>query len=131
MFIKEVGGISYTHSAALSGGRLDCLYFAGPLNINRQTRKADTVMGTVLPLDEEEFAALDMLVAQEGEWFTFEHLYTTLWSAKDDADDRKAAQTRLDNLIKQVRIAGEGFMWIECKPEAGYRFRTRWGHNWH
>ena len=105
-------------------------YFTGPLNLNRKTKQADTVMGTKLPLVENEFEALDLLAAREDVTLTFEQLYTAVWDEGDGTDNRDAAHVGLDNLIYQVNSAGEGFMWIEHKPETGYVFRTRWGHNW-
>ena len=92
-------------------------YFVGPLNINRQTRQADTVMGTKLLLGENEFDALDKLAEHEGEIFTLEQL--------------NAAHEELGSLMKQVNSKGEGFMWIEYEPEAGYVFKTRWGRAWY
>jgi DNA-binding response OmpR family regulator len=69
-------------------------YFAGPLNINRQTKKAKTVLGIELPLTGNEFDALDKLAAQEGKPIPFENLFCT--------------QTGLEHVIKQVGEAGEG-----------------------
>ena len=105
-------------------------YFSGPLNLYRETKSADTVMGTELTLDEKEFNALDMLVAREGEPITFEQLYEAVWEDPDYADGRDAARAAMWNLIEQVSSAGKGFMRIEYTPEVGYTFRTHWGHNW-
>jgi hypothetical protein len=107
------------------------LYFAGPLNMNRVTKKADTVMGSELAIDEFEFQALDMLVSREGEALTFDFLYGAVWDAGDGTDRRETALTGLSNLVKLVNEAGSDFMWIEYTPGSGYTFLTHWGHNWH
>jgi len=52
------------------------------------------------------------------------------WAKKDGLGSREAARVILDNLIRQVNAIGEGFMWIEKKPETGYIFRTQWGRVW-
>jgi len=106
-------------------------YFAGPLNLNRSTKQADTVTGYKLSLNENEFNALDLLVSRAGEMLTFEQIYEAAWQKEDGSDNREAARIGFEKLIKQVRKAGEGFMWIEYTPEFGYSFRTYWGHNWH
>jgi len=103
-------------------------YFAGPLNLNRETRQADTVLGTELVLDANAFDVLDILASQEGESFTFEQLFETVWE-NPDTGDREAALIILNNLIGQISFAGKGFMWIDHKPDNGYTFRTKWGHN--
>ena len=101
----------------------------GPLNLNRQTKKANTVFKTELILDGKEFDALDMMAAREGEPLAFEQLYAAVWHAEDGQDGREAARSGLDNITRQVKEAGDGFMWISRTPEAGYIFQTRWGHN--
>ncbi|MCL1895837.1 MAG: hypothetical protein FWG03_04750 [Clostridiales bacterium] len=110
-------------------------YFAGPLNLNRLAREATTVMGARLELDENEFAALDLLVAREGEDVPFEEICQTVWKTGGERattpGSRRAALAGLENLVRQVGVAGEGFMWIECEPGALYSFHTNWGHNWH
>jgi hypothetical protein len=105
-------------------------FCVGPLNLNRQTKQAGTVMGTELSLDSNEFDALDMLAAQEGEPLAFELIYSAVWDTGDGSCNRDTARVSLDKLIDQVDEAGEGFMKIEHKPETGYTFQTRWGHNW-
>ena len=106
------------------------IYAVGPLNLNRLTKQANTVLGNELSLDENEFDALDMLAAQEGEPLPFELLYAVVWGTGGDSHERQTAKLILDNLLKQVGEVGKGFMWIEHHPESGYTFRTRWGHNW-
>jgi len=102
----------------------------GPLNLHRNSKKADTVFQTVLYIDEKEFDALVILAEREGDTVTFEHLYRSVWDEWDGMDQRAAAEMGLGKLINEVRKAGEGFMWIEHSPDKGYSFRTRWGHNW-
>jgi len=105
-------------------------YFAGPLNLCRRTKQADTVMGTQLTLNEKQFDALDMLVQREGQFLSFEQLYTAVWEEADGADNRTVARAEIKELSGQVSSAGEGFMRIDHVPAVGYSFRTRWGHNW-
>jgi len=105
-------------------------YFSGPLNLCREKKRADTVMGTELVLNEKEFDTLDMLVSREGEPVAFEQIYKAVWDDPANADGRDAARAAMWNLIEQVGSAGKGFMRIEYTPEAGYSFRTHWGHNW-
>jgi len=108
----------------------DLHYFIGPLNIDRRTRRADTVTGAVLALSEEEFDSLDALAAREGESLSFDYIYETVWINGSRSFDKAAAKSGLDHLARIVGEAGEGFMWIENDPESGYAFRTRWSHNW-
>ena len=122
--------MGYSNSIAFDNA-LEYLHIAGPLNLNRRTKQADTVMGTILPLNETEFAALDMLAENEGDWLTFEQLYSAFWALENDTDNRDVARAGMDNIVSLVKSAGEGFMWIENKPGDSYTFRTRWGHNWH
>ena len=103
-------------------------YFAGPLNLERQTKQASTLMGTKIPLDSCEFDALEMLAVREDEFLTFEQLYTNIWEDECSQDEAKA---KLNRLMIRINEAGKGFMRMEYTPEAGYRFQTRWGHNWH
>ena len=105
-------------------------YFVGPLNLNRQTKQATTVLGTSLLLDENEFDALDMLVYRESIPFSFDQLYSTICEASDHPVSRDAAKTDLFHLIEQVGIAGHGFMWIEYSQDSEYTFHTRWAHQY-
>jgi hypothetical protein len=106
------------------------LCFAGVLNLNKQVKQADTVMGTILSLNDNEFDALYMMAVKEGEYYTFETLYESVWGKDDGPCRRDEARKALDNISAQVQMAGEEFMWIEHDPEKGYAFHTRWGHNW-
>jgi len=105
-------------------------YFAGPLNLCRETKQADTVLGAEFILDENEFDALDMLAMHEGQALSFEQLFEAVWKTPDNADNRAAAHAKLNVLMEKINTAGEGFMRIDCSPEKGYTFQTHWGHNW-
>ena len=112
------------------GSTDDQKYFSGPLNLDRKSKRADTVMGTQLVLDERKFDALDMLVSLDGEILSFERIYESVWEDPSGSVSPEEALDELKDLIDEVESAGEGFMWIEYVPEAGYSFRTHWGHNW-
>jgi len=105
-------------------------YSAGPLNINRSAKIADTVMGAELILDDNEFDVLDILASREGEYVTFSELYTVIWEMSGSRDSKETAHATIDDLIKKVSTDGYGFMWIDYSPEAGYIFKTHWGYNW-
>ena len=105
-------------------------FTAGPLNLNRYTKQANTIMGTELVLGENDFEALDLLVSNEGKYLSFQQLYEAAWSKSDYTDSIDTSYTALHNLIMQVNNAGERFMWIEKVPGTGYIFKTRWGQNW-
>jgi len=107
-----------------------CRYSAGPLNINRSAKKAGTVMGSELILDDNEFDILDILASREGEYITLDELYKTIWGITENPDGKEIARTTIDELIKKVSQDGYGFMWIDYSPEAGYIFNTHWGYNW-
>ena len=106
------------------------VYFVGPLNLNRRTKQATTVMGLKLSLCADEFDALDILAAREDEPMTFDLLYSEVWGARDGSYKRESAYQMLNNLVRKVKDAGAGFMWIEYEAESGYTFRTHWSHNW-
>ena len=74
-------------------------------------------LGRELNLDEEEFAALDLLASREDEPLAFEQLYRAVWDAGDGTNRRDRARLALEHLLGQVRGAGDGFMWIEYRPE--------------
>jgi len=101
----------------------------GPLAMNSKKR-VGRLMDVELPLDEYEFDALYFMAKREGELLPFELLYTSVWGARDGSFDRETAQGVLENLIRKVRDAAEGFIVIGYKPESGYCFWTRWGHEW-
>ena len=107
-----------------------CRYSAGPLNINRTAKKAGTIMGAELILDDNEFNVLDILASREGEYVTFDELYKEIWETSESPDSKETALSTIDDLIKKVSTVGYGFMWIDYSPEAGYKFKTHWGYNW-
>lgn len=109
---------------------LGCKYSAGPLNINRLAKKAGTVMGAELLLDDNEFDILDFLASREDEYVTFDDLYSAIWEMSESHDGRRTARAKVDGLIKKINHDGHGFMWIEYLTEAGYAFKTHWGYNW-
>ncbi|MCL2616151.1 MAG: hypothetical protein FWD96_00745 [Defluviitaleaceae bacterium] len=108
---------------------LDNHCFAGPLNLNRQTKQADTIMGTELALSSSEFDALYMLVSCEGEAIAFDKL-AVAWGIVDSDCHESTVRLGLDNILHQVNHAGIGFMWIEHTADVGYTFKTRWGRCW-
>jgi len=125
--IMYINNVDICHADTEETG---CRYSAGPLDINRPAKKAGTVMGAELILDDNEFGVLDMLASREGEYVTFDELYKTNWDLSENRDSKETAHTKIDDLIKKVSFDGCGFMWIEYSPEAGYIFKTHWGYNW-
>ena len=107
-----------------------CRYSAGPLYIYRAGKKAGTVMGAELILDDNEFDVLDILASREGEYVSFDELYKMIWGSTESRDSKETARITIDDLIKKVSLDGYGFMWIDYSPEAGYIFKTHWGYNW-
>ena len=105
-------------------------YTAGPLNLNRRTKQATTVMGTDLQLGDYDFEALDLMVSNEGEYLTLQQLSEVSWSKSPTPENTEESQTSLNNLIQQINNAGGEFMWVENKPGKGFTFKTRWGQTW-
>ena len=85
-------------------------YFAGPLNLDRETGRADTAFGAELILNENEFDALDMLAIREGQPVTFQQLYEAVWEKPDGSGSMAAAKEALEMLIIKVAEAGGRFM---------------------
>lgn len=104
--------------------------FAGPLNLNRLTKEATTVTGSDITLGDNDFEALFYLALNEGKYVTFEQLYEAAWGKSEETGCPKAASSALEDLVQEINRTGDEFMWIEHRPEMGYRFKTRWGHNW-
>lgn len=102
------------------------IYSVGPLRLNRDTKRVSTVTGSELSLTENEFDALQALVADEGEPLSFEKLYEAAWQGGNE----DFAKSSLNHLIKQVGEAGEGFVWIEKHPQNGYTLFSKWSDNW-
>jgi len=103
--------------------------FAGPLNLNRKTRKASTIMGSDIVLGEKDFDALFTLALNEGKYMTFEQLHKASWGKSEATESLEFATTALENLVQQINSTGDEFMWIENTPEMGYRLKTSWGQN--
>jgi len=106
-------------------------YFAGPLNLNKKTGQATTVMGVELVLGEGDFEALDLFVSNEGRYLTFQQLYEAAWGKSEATDSIDFAAAALENLILHVNNVGEEFMWIDHAPGLGYALQTSWGNDWH
>jgi len=87
-------------------------------------------MGVELFLDENMFDVLDMLASRMGEYITPEELCNTLCGGTQSPEAKEMVSASLNNLIKLIGAVGQGFMWIEYLPEAGYGIKTHWGHNW-
>jgi len=102
------------------------VFCIGPLNLNRQTKKASTTLGTLLLLDENEFDVLYMLATREGESLTLERLYAAVWGAEGGIQEQEAARRILDSLARKVNEAGADFMWIEYASNSGYTFKIHW-----
>jgi len=87
-------------------------------------------MGVELFLEEKMFDVLDMLASRVGDYFTPDELCKAVCEGPESHDGKGIALDLVDNLLKLIGVAGQGFMWIEYSPEAGYAFKTHWGHNW-
>lgn len=107
------------------------IYFSGPLNIDREAKRAFTVLGVDLPLDESQFAALDMLAMNEGAPVSSDSLFEATRETDDSLECRQAARESMNDLIAKVRQAGEGLMWIDTTPEGQYTFHTMWRRDLH
>jgi len=106
-------------------------YIAGPLNLDRTAKKADTTLGAQLVLSDKEFDALDVLATREGQTVAFEELFKIVWKGSNDHEIRADARETLKKLTAKIQQAGDGFMWIEVSRGEGYTFRTKWGQSWH
>ena len=104
--------------------------FAGPLNLNKETRRATTVMGLELVLGENDFEALDLFVTNVGKYLTFQQLYDAAWGRSESTKSLTFASAALDNLVLHINNVGDEFMWIEQTPGLGYVFYTCWGNDW-
>jgi len=97
-------------------------YIAGPLNLDREQKKASTVMGGNLGLDGNEFDALYMLATNEGKYLSYQQIANASKGIK--------SETAIKKLVEQINTAGDSFMWIEFEQGSGYMFKTSWGRNW-
>jgi len=104
-------------------------FFAGPLNLDKMTRQASTVIGGSIVLGEGDFEALYTLAKNEGEFLTFQQLFEASWG-RVTTNNIETSLKALQNLVQQVNGINEDLMKIEHAPEQGYRFITHWGHNW-
>jgi len=105
-------------------------YIAGPLNLNRRTKQADTAMGTQIVLKAKDFEALDLLATNEGEYISFEDLYKIAWGTSKETASISHAKASLNNLVSQVNTAGNKFMQIENNQKGSYKLITHWGNSW-
>jgi len=87
-------------------------------------------MGVELFLDEKMFNALDMLASRVGDFFTPEELCIAVCGESESPGIKEIVREVANNLLRLIGAVGNGFMWIEYLPEAGYVFKTHWGHNW-
>jgi len=104
--------------------------FAGPLNLNRITRQASTVMSGNIALAYNDFEALYTLAANEGKFLSFQQIYEAAWGKSETTETPEEATATLAELVDKINQINEEFMWIEHTPEKGYKLKTRWGHNW-
>ena len=104
--------------------------FAGPLNLNKVMRQASTVMNGSIALNSEEFDALFLMASNEGEFLTFQQIYEVSWGKNKEAKNLDTATSALNDMVEKINEINKEFMWIESTPGMGYRFNTRWGHNW-
>jgi DNA-binding response OmpR family regulator len=81
-----------------------------------------------LELTDEQFESLYLLVQREGEYMAFETLYNSVWEPLDYTDCRQAALRGMDELVKTVNTAGNGYVHIEAAAE-GYRYLFGSIHN--
>ena len=105
------------------------MFCAGPLNLDMQAKKARTIYGDNLLIDEKTFHALYQLSANEGTAQSFESLYLNGWYEEKSQSGRDAACRALNDLMEQVNAAGHGLMSMEYAPEVGYVFQTIWPRN--
>jgi len=120
----------HTDYSEICGEELEYCYCVGPLNLNKLAKRACTAMGVELFLDEKTFDVLDMLASRVGDYFSTEELCRAVCEGPETPDGKEIARHLVDNLLKLIAAAGHGFMWIEYSPDAGYVFKTHWGHNW-
>ena len=110
--------------------RMEYLFTAGPLILDRLTKRASTSMGMELYLNDDEFDILDLLASRENDYVSFEEIYKAVWSKQGIKYCIEKARIKIDAVLLNISEKGSGFMWIEYIPEAGYKFKTHWGHNW-
>jgi len=114
----------------ISNCSMEDRYIAGPLNLNRTTKQADTAMGTQIKLNDRDFEALDLLATNVGEYVSFDKLYNAAWGASKETSDISHAKASLDNLVFQINTIGHKFMHIKCSHGDNYKLVTHWGSAW-
>jgi hypothetical protein len=105
------------------------IFIAGPLNINKSTRMANTVYGVDLDLGEKEFDALALLAAYEGEAVDIHTLHNVMFVEETDniKESKNEVYQILDALLDKVNRIGDGFMKIEkCEKTNDFTFTTSW-----
>jgi len=128
--MKSINTETHTEYSEICGEELEYCYCVGPLNLNKLAKRACTALGVELFLDEKMFDVLDMLASRVGDYFTPEELCDAVYEGSESPEGKEIAREMADNLVSLIGAAGHGFMWIEYLPEAGYVFKTHWGHNW-
>ena len=91
----------------------------GPLALDATELRA-VINGREIPLNEDEFNALYLLVQREGEILTFEELYKAVWEPLDDTDLRAVARAGMGRLTQEVNEHGGDSLHMETPPE-GYK----------
>jgi len=114
----------------VSNCREEDRYIAGPLNLDRTAKQADTIMGTQIKLEENDFEALDLLATNAGEYVSFDNLYEIAWGTSEDTANINHAKTSLHNLITQVNCLCRKFLHIEHHHDDNYKLTTHWGNTW-
>ena len=94
-------------------------YEYGPLVMDGWKSVA-TLKGKRLSLTENEYDALYLLAKQQGKPLVFEQLYELRWKPEDGLDKRELARWGMDNIVKQIKIAGKGAICVEHTPDRGY-----------
>ena len=110
---------------------VDNFIVAGPLNLNKQMMRADTIMGERLQLSPPQFRTLLMLVSNEGASIPFEKLHMFMTMPDEEKCSIQAARDVIVSLVNIVNISGRGFAKISILPGDEYVFETKWGMDWH
>ena len=109
----------------------DNYVIAGPLNLNKRMKRADTVMGERLQLNPRQFRVLLMLVSNEGVSTSFEELHMYMTPPEEKKCTVPEARDVINSLVNIVNISGRGFAKIDKLPDDEYVFATKWGMDWH
>jgi len=114
----------------MSSGYTNDIYIAGPLNLNRATKQADTAMGTHIELKPKDFEALDLLATNLGKYISFDALYNAAWGTSKETANFNYAKASLNTMIFQINTTGNKFMQIESDHDDNYKLVTHWGNSW-